>query len=304
MVKYLEHSEINMAKWNACIMDSVNGIVYALSWYLDIVCPGWGALVEGNYETVMPLTAGEKYGIPYLYQPYFTQQLGVFSIKKPDPGKVEEFLNSIPEKYKFIEINLNIFNNLETKNFTITKNVTYQLDLIEPYDKLFGNYSTNTKRNLKKAEENRIYVSEGIKPDDLTALFRENAPPDIKKIKERHYLNLKHIMLFAQRSRIGKLYGAYSSNNSLCAGAFFISSQNKSIYLFSAASNKGKEQGAAFAIINHHIKNNSEKNITLDFEGSNISGLARFYSSFGANASEYLSVKRNDLPWWIKLFKK
>lgn len=303
-VKYLEHSEINRAKWNTCILNSVNGTVYAFCWYLDIVCPGWDALVEGDYDTVMPLTAGEKYKIPYLYQPYFTQQLGVFSTKKPDSDKVEKFLNAIPEKYRFIEINLNILNKLDSDYFKKKVNVTYQLDLIEPYNKLYDDYSTNTKRNLKKAENNKISVIEGLTPGDLIDLFKKNTALNINKLKDSHYNTLKHLMLFSQRNRIGKIYGAYTSNNSLCAGAFFITSHNKSIYLFPAAGEDGKKQGAAFAIINHYIKKNSENNLTLDFEGSNIPGLARFYSSFGATACEYLSIKKNNLPWYLKIFKK
>jgi hypothetical protein len=66
------------------IARSFNGIVYAYSWYLDIVSPGWDALVKDDYKSVMPLTWRKKYGIKYLYQPFFTQQLGVFSSDKSE----------------------------------------------------------------------------------------------------------------------------------------------------------------------------------------------------------------------------
>jgi hypothetical protein len=42
----------------------------------------------------------------------------------------------------------------------------------------------------------------------------------------------------------------------------------------------------------------------LDFEGSDISSLAFFYSSFGATEEKYSAVKLNKLPALVKWFKK
>jgi hypothetical protein len=79
MINYLKHTEIDKALWDECIAQSVNRRVYAFSWYLDIVCPGWDALVGDNYMHVFPLTHRRKWGVGYLYQPFFAQQLGLFS---------------------------------------------------------------------------------------------------------------------------------------------------------------------------------------------------------------------------------
>ena len=56
MIKYLEHEEIDLKKWDATIDASPNGMVYAKSWYLDIVSPGWEGLVNEDYNAVFPLT--------------------------------------------------------------------------------------------------------------------------------------------------------------------------------------------------------------------------------------------------------
>ena len=69
MIQYLEHNQIDKKKWDATIEECGN--IYAYSWYLDVVHPQWEALVEGDYDTVMPLTGGEKFGVHYLFQPYF-----------------------------------------------------------------------------------------------------------------------------------------------------------------------------------------------------------------------------------------
>lgn len=84
MITYLTHNQIDKQRWDDCIKQSPNGNVYALSWYLDIVHPRWEALVEDDYVSVMPLTGNRKCGISYPFQPFFVQQLGVFSKEDHD----------------------------------------------------------------------------------------------------------------------------------------------------------------------------------------------------------------------------
>lgn len=302
-IKYLKHNEIDIKKWNKCITDSVNGIVYAFSWYLDIVNEEWEALVNDDYSIVMPLTRNTKYRVNYLFQPFFTQQLGVFSKQVLNESIVSEYIKAIPEKYKFYEINLNTYNKLDEYAFTKKKNITYELDLISSYKKISENYATNTKRNLKKAISNKITIVNGIQPNQLIDLYSKNIAEKTPEIKKGHYNNIRKIMAVSLRYKIGEIYGAYDVNNNLCGGAFFITSHNKAIFLFSATTPEGKENGAMFLLIDSFIQKQSEKNLTLDFEGSNIEGLARFYSGFGAKPCEYYSLKKNKLPWYLKLIK-
>ena len=59
MINYLTNEQIDKSRWDDCVAHAVNGNVYAFSWYLDIVHPGWEALVEmidGNYVTIMPIS--------------------------------------------------------------------------------------------------------------------------------------------------------------------------------------------------------------------------------------------------------
>jgi hypothetical protein len=90
VIQYLTHNQIDKKKWDATIAECGN--IYAFSWYLDIVHPHWEALVEGDYQVVMPITGGKKFGINYLFQPYFVQQLGVFSKQPLTQEKTESFL--------------------------------------------------------------------------------------------------------------------------------------------------------------------------------------------------------------------
>jgi hypothetical protein len=51
------------------------------------------------------------------------------------------------------------------------------------------------------------------------------------------------------------------------------------------------------------IKEFAGQPIILDFEGSDIPGIAQFNKSFGAEKEFYFKIKINRLPWWLKLLK-
>ncbi len=303
-ITHLKYDEINKDKWDKCIHEAYNGIIYAYSWYLDIVCDYWEGLVVGDYDMVMPLTGARKYSIRYLYQPYFTQQLGVFSTKKLNSKIIEQFIKSIPPYYRFIEINLNSFNRLDKRKYHVKHNNTYQLDLISGYDIIFSYYSKNTTRNLKKALNNKLSLVNGLSVNELINFTKQQLDAKAVGLKMKHYNILRRIVSQAVRYRACEMYAVFSPDNELCAAAVFLMSHNKSIMLVSASNETGKQLRAMFLIVNQHIKNHAESNLTLDFEGSNIESIARFYSGFGAIPCEYSSLKINRLPCYLKLIKK
>ncbi|MCK5822554.1 MAG: hypothetical protein KAG95_01020 [Bacteroidales bacterium] len=298
---HLKNNDIDKLKWDKCIIRSYNGIIYAFSWYLDVISSDWEALIVGDYDMIFPIIPKQKYCINYLYQPLFTQQFGVFSYKKLNNKIIEEFIDAIPKKYKFFEINLNTFNKIDSNKYKITQKITHEIDLISPHEKLTKNYSTNTKRNINKAKNNNLKILKKIPVKEFIAFKQKNS---IFALKEKDYSVLKNIISISIFYTVGELYGVYNSDNQLCATAFFIKSHNKVIYLVSASSEEGKQKRAMFLLIDTFIKKNSQKNLTLDFEGSNIESIARFFKGFGAKPCFYQSVKKNKLPFFVKFFKK
>ncbi|MFH2096424.1 MAG: hypothetical protein ABIJ16_12010 [Bacteroidota bacterium] len=303
-IQYVKHQEINYSKWDKCISQSVNNILYAYSWYLDIVAEGWDALVGDDYKAVMPIPAGKKYGFRYVLQPLFAQQLGIFSGDRLSADIIHLFLSSIPQEFRLQNINLNKFNTVKGNDHTLNYFKTHELDLIEPYDKAIKEYSENTRRNIKKAITQKITIGKGINPNQFVDFIKEHTGPKVKNLDDYGYMKIRKIVSVCIRKRISEIYTAYSHNNTLCATAFFPTAGQKSIYLFAASSPEGMENRAMFLLIDRYIHDHSEQNLTLDFEGSNIESLARFYKGFGAIECLYPNVRKNNLPWYIKLFKK
>ena len=180
--EYIRHSEIEKDKWDECVTHSINHLPYCYSWYLDIVSPGWDALMLGNYDFIFPLTHRKKGGINYLYQPYFTQQLGLFAKMDFDEALLTIFLQSIPSKFKFIEINLNTNCLLNAKEKMITKRRTHHLNLFDSYENISRNFNENTRRNLKKAATEKFIVVQNGEPEKIIELFKNStgAKTDLK----------------------------------------------------------------------------------------------------------------------------
>lgn len=303
MIKYFENREIDNVKWDYCIKNSVNGMVYGYSWYLDIVSPGWGALIENDYQSVMPLPQATKYRFKYIYPPPFTQQLGVFSVVGLTAERVRNFVAGIPERFKYVEMNLNTLNPISSIELNSRALVTHLLDLITPYNKISSNYSTQAKRNLRKAMLSQLDVRQEIPPALIIELFKANRGKEFR-IPANHYKILENLIQICIQKNVGMTWGVFTPKNELCAGAFFVGSNKKEIFLFSGADDKGYELQAMTLLIDRFIRDHAEREITLDFEGSMNTNIARFYKGFGSKAVNFFQVKRNSLPYPVKWMKE
>lgn len=295
MIQFLQHDMIDKARWDKSIASAVNGNLNACSWYLDIVSPGWCALVDENYENVFPLPVSSKAGIGYIMQPYFTQQLGLFSRTLPAENMVREYLSSIPAKYRYIDINLNTSNPLETgKN--IQSNINLELDLQPGYAEIAAGYHSNLQRNLKKAQQARLNLVKHVNPEELISLFRMNKGQQLVHLQDPQYKLIQQLAMQSLQNGSGQVWGAANSDGQLLAAVLWVTSHGKAIFLFSAVTGEGRKFNAMPWLIDSFIRENAGKPLILDFEGSNNEGLARFYSSFGAQKIIYHRYKNNLLP--------
>lgn len=301
MIVFLKHTEIDKKKWDDCIVQSFNGNIYVYSWYLDLVHEDWDALVEGDYQRVMPITLKKKFGMTYFYQPFFTQQFGVFSISILNPDIIESFIDKIPSYIKLIDVNFNSLNKINGKEYQLISNSNYMLDLINEYPKLASKYSNNTKRNLKKSLKNELTFMKGVKPEDIISLFRINKGTQITKWTNENYIVLRRLIYTAIHKGMGFTCGVYTKHNELCAAAFFLKNNDRLIFLFSGSDSTARENGAMTFLIDNVIRSNSPGSKVFDFEGSNNENLARFYKGFGAKRTKYTRLKINRLSFILRI---
>lgn len=303
MIRFLEHQQIDKKKWDAALERSSHPLPYAYSWYLDAIAPGWQALVEDDYAAIMPLTHKTKYKISYLYPPYFAQQLGVFSKNAPDKKKVQEFLDLLPQRFKFIEILMNTGNTFALDNFQTKKNTNIELSLNRTYEQLWKDYSEDIRRNIKKSLRYTFDLKKNIDQEDIIRLFRKNTGRKITNLQNENYRTLNTLIGICRQKGMAETWGLYLENK-LCAGIVWLHTSDRSIFLFSATNEMARKTGAMHALIDRFIKEHAGQDRILDFEGSNLPGLARFYKGFGSEETVYLQVRKNNLPRLLRWLKK
>lgn len=299
-IRYIRQQDISRERWDEALGQALNRNLYAQSWYLDTIVGHWDALIEGDYESFMPLPRRSRFGIKYVYQPAFCQQLGIFSRKLPEPDIVTRFLKAIPSEFRIADINFNKWLSLEEGRWKVRNNSNFELELIPSYEEIAGSYSENLKRNLAKARAGKWLVQDFADPRDVLRLFRENKGAGLKNLGEADYQAL--LRLVYQLAHRGMLHisAVFDERNQLMAAAIFAEDIQRSVFLFSALSENGRKHHSMPLILDSYIRRHAGSARILDFEGSNDPGLARFYASFGSRAFKYQSVRLNRLPFWIR----
>lgn len=295
-INYIERSNIKDALWNKCIDESVNGIIYAYTWYLDIVSPNWSALIADDYSYIFPLPVHKRFGVEMLSQPLFTQQLGLFSPNHITPGIIAEFLEKIPPKYKYINIHLNTINKVNGDNHT-SERLTYHLDLASNYTQILSKFNRRTRRNIIKSHALGIVVTNDLNPKNFLELFRINSKVKFSSSKFKQIEGLVSLLVGQGKGQIL----AAQIDGRLCAAAFVVKNNGKLVFLFSFSTDEGYQSRAMFAIVDQLICGNAESYLVLDFEGSMIPSIAYFFGGFGAKPCVYQKYIKNQLPIHINL---
>lgn len=295
-IQYLRREEIDIARWDQCIDASPNGLIYAYSFYLDHMSRHWDALVCNDYEAVMPLTWNKKFGFYYLYQPPFTASLGVFGKTE----MVQQMLDAIPPKFRLIEIEMNN-RSANSRNISFAERTNFVLDLSKPYDALYANYRENLQRNIKKSLGQAVKYSTDIPIGEVLKLSQTQMQ-QVSNYTRDDFENFKQLFNHLHKKQQAITCGVHSEKNELLASAVFFFSHRRAYYILVGNRVDGTG-GASHYLLDRFIHDHAGKNILLDFEGSDISGLAYFYSSFGAVEEKYWSARANRLPALIKWLK-
>ncbi len=286
MIRFEKRNQIDEEKYNDCISKSLQSRVYAYSWYLDVVANSWGVLVQNDYEAVMPLPFQKKYLILYITQPFFTQQLGVFSKQEISEELLRLFLKRIPRKFLKIALQFNSQNKF-TSHKIIQKN-NYILSLNSEYKTLYKNFSKGRKHAIQQGLKHEFDIEE-IQFSELLKLSEQHY--SFEEIPDNEFDKLIKLVEVLQSKNKVKIIGV-KKNKTLIGGSVFIIDNHRIIYLFSAVSKTGKENQVASLLLNNIIETHANTNKILDFEGSMTSSIASFFKSFGASPEAYFLFKK------------
>jgi len=297
-ISYLKRNDIDTHKWDSCVQNSQAPMIYGISWYLDIMAENWAGMVLGDYKAVLPLIYKSKYGFKYMYRSPLIQQNGLFFSKETNEDLLKEFIENIPKKFKVIEFSFTSGFNYE--NLNLHRNINYTLYLNKSYEELSKAIKGNTRRSVNKATRNGMQVEVSSDYSKLIAFKKANS---VNLLSDEIYSRIELLIKQGLNKELVEIYFVRNSEGLLVASCFFLFYEKTAYYLLSASIKSPQNQGVPALMLNEFIKNHAGTDITLDFEGSNIAGVAKFFSSFGSSPNNYFSYKAENLGI-LKLLKK
>ncbi len=299
-IRCIARKDVNVEAYDRCIASSLNSLPYAYSFYLDAICEDWWVLVDGNYARVMPLPIRTKLGITYSYPPFFMQQLGVFSKDLIATADVQEFLDHIPTQIKFIETHLNYANVGVAGS---ERRINLVLSLEKTYDNLFNLFSKTLKRNILNASKNdALAFGETTDIERFISFFKVYAWPKAKNITSVDIQKLAHLIDVLLAKKLAKIFVVENEKGWLSA-ALFLTTTTRLINIVPVNNEDAKDLNTSAFLLNKVIEKYAASDILLDFEGSEIPGVARFYRQFGVIEQAYFRYKVNRLPLGLKWLK-
>lgn len=299
-ISFYLRKQIDFAAWDACVEVSEERNIYAFSWYLDCITQkNWGAFIcveNGQYIAIMPLPLKQKFGIYYIAQPFWVQQLGIYSITGNAKIAMNRFIsNQLLYAFSYVNYSFNIKNEIDFPKFSsdlaCQKRITCLLPLNEPHETLKARYSYEKRRSLRILTD--LIISESTDIQTVINIFRENKGTEISDLHEQHYKILANLFIEAHRLQKVMLLVAHDTDGQIMAGGLFLIDQPFITFLFSASSAEAKRHSAMAKIIDTAVQKFANQGLTLDFEGSMIPGVAQFYQSFGAKPHVYSSCHYN-----------
>lgn len=293
MIRLLSHSEIDFVKYDECIEKSMQGKVYAMSWYLDAVFPNWSTYVVDDYDVVMPVPLKRKFGLVYALQPQFCQQLGIFSKSWLSKLQARELVGKLPFLYRlcFNSGNADVFNEKKLRP-------NYVLDLSADYEMLNASFSLQCRRNVKKAKTFVQRVAT-ISKDEYLSFLCENAGQWMGKVQ---IPVLTRLIDNAISAGCAELVSVRDVQDNVLAAVFFIRWGGRLYYLSPVSSEKGRECQSMTFLLNDIVERNANSSLLIDFEGSAIESIRNFYEGFGAKDEPYPMLEKN--MWVAKMLGK
>ena len=271
-------------------------MIYALTDYLDHLCDNWSGIVVNDYETVVPVPWRKKYGITYIYEVPFIQQLGTFSTSAQQSNN-----DIIDTLFSFCRYGRYHFNHLNTVNKSAMLN-NYILSLNANFNQIKMKFSDDARQSIRKAELSGLIYQPG-ELDEAIDLYRMLYSSRMK-VSINQFEQFRRLCIhFSKEDNVMVRKVADKFNNTLAA--VIILKYKKRMYnIINATTDAGRRSVANYLLYSSIFREYESTGFVFDFEGSDIPGIASFYRKFGAHNEPYPLLHFNQLPWPIKLLKK
>jgi hypothetical protein len=301
-IKILSRKEIDTSKWNDCVAKCSNSLVYAYTNYLDALAINWQGLIINNYKAVMPLPYKKKWGISYLYQPPFTQQLGLFG--DISDTRLEDIFNAIHSFTKYGDVFFNFQNGFVNMMLPVQQLTNYTINLQQDYIAINNHYKKDLRNNLKKAEKENLKYIVDENTNEAITIFQTYYASRTPHVTAKDYNNFKRLCQGLQENKQCLVRKVVDKQNSLLAIVLLLKDANRLYNIMNTTTEAGRKTEANHFLLDAIISEFEGEDLIFDFEGSDLPGVKIFYEKFGVTNQPYFHYHFNHLPFPLRLFKK
>ena len=299
-MQIISSEHIDFVKWDACVQNNENGLIYATSTYLNAMTDNWSGLLINDYQAIMPLPWRKKWGIRYLYTPAFTQQLGLIGQTNVSAIELQKKVLQFARfgNYLFNDGNAPLGDELsffECNNYIIYLN--------KSYEEIRSSYKKNFKKNTNKPIHNELNYQ---KSDEYELAIRSFYQYNSAHILHVHSAEIDcFIKLCSQLFPANILVRKVTNKADELLSIVLLLKDNKRYYnLINYTSAAGRKVEANYFLYDNLFKELAENDLLFDFEGSDLPGVKSFYECMGGLNKPYYLWQFNHLPWPLHLFKK
>jgi hypothetical protein len=305
--------------WNQFVDTSLQGSLFAKSYYLDAIGLPYKIGVLKKNETIKGGIVLSKNEMRLFANPLFAKYLGILLC--PIESK---YVNRITEEKKIIE---NIVANLNHRSFDYTfhpefqnwlpfywkgyrqtTRYTYRIASLKSVDQIIKNVESRVRKNIRKAEKHNIYIENKISLADFyrineLSFIRQGGPiPFSFSFFTEFYNTLK-------KHNAIELLAAKDTKNQIHAVCGIVYDNKCGYLLFNGSNPDVANVEANTLLVMKTIEHAAKVTQAFDFEGSMLKPIERFYRGFGGEMTAYMNIwKHNSLNTFkrfsIKLYKK
>lgn len=290
-VRRLHRKDIDEKKWNTTITNSP----YGLSWWLDAVTDGhWYGLVLDDYRLVLPLPlspAPLRRLARLVNGAAFTQHAGPFG--QGTPPELASLLDAIPRSWTIRKLALYqpSLGVLPERKLSLTERSNHEVDLTPAYKTIARGYRADLRRKLRDRPPEKLTAWD---TDGFLAFYHEHTGSRFGMAKAE-YVAQKRLLLANAEHGDGKLYRLNGADGQPISGLFIARQGKRLVNLMASSNAAGLGEHGMARLLDGVIRHYAGREMVLDFEGSDIPGVATFFRGFGAVRVPYVHLADQSL---------
>jgi len=300
----------NIEKYRKFCKEENNIPLYSKAWWLDAVSDEgtWNVVlveVENKIVASMPYYIKKRAFFSVITQPKLTQTMGPY-IKYPKNQTYnkrleyeKKIMSQLIEQLPQIDMFNQSFHHTITnwlpfywKGYKQTTGYTYIIEDLSNIDEVFKNFSSSTRKDIRKAQKNGIEV---IDSEDIGAFYDIIKMTFKKKSLEvrESFDFIKNLYLKGKENNAVMMKFAVKEDTIYSVSLCFY--DNKTIYVIMSGLNRSiKSLGSQQLLDLETMVFASKKSLSFDFEGSMVEGIEYRNRSLGGKQVPYFNISKID----------